>query len=90
MYRTEMADYRIILFTLLAITVLCISESQARPRVPRDLFAEYENNYDAMNKNEESFNVPNDYEPKANDYEDKRNDYENKDGCNTPMGGWFC
>jgi hypothetical protein len=93
-----MAGYRVILF--LAVTVLTISEIRARPRVTRDVLAEFENSYDAMNKNEELFNFPNDYEDEANDYKDDTNDYEDKTddyenipkaaGCNTPTGGWFC
>ena len=94
-YTAEMTDYRVILITLLAVAVLCISEAEPRPHVPRDLFAEFENSYDAMNKNEELFNIPNDSEDKANNYEDKANNDEDEreevgEGCNGPTGGWFC
>ena len=96
-----MADYRVIALALFVLTATYISKSHARPRVSRDLFAEYENSYDAMNKNEESFNIrPNDYESKTSDYDDDTDDYEAKpravedvevkNGCNTPKGGWFC
>ena len=94
-----MANHRLIIFALFALTAAYISKSQARPRASRDLFAEYENGYDVMNKNEESFNVqPNDYESKARDYEDDTKDYEEKpredeetrEGCNGPKGSWLC
>jgi hypothetical protein len=88
-----MTDYRVILITLLAVAVLCISEAELRPHVPRDLFAEFENSYDAMNKNEELFNIPNDSEDKANNDEDETNDEKREkvaEGCNGPTGGWFC
>ena len=86
-----MADYRVILFTVLAVAVFCISDIQARPHAAHGLFAEFENSFDATNKNEEMFNIPNDNAGKANDYDDKRNDESNEiEGCNTPTGGWFC
>lgn len=83
--RNKMAGCRV--FTLLLIAVLFISESHAYPAASRDLFAEYENSYDVLNKNEDLYNVPNDYEDNTRATDDE----EIKKGCNNGVpGGWLC
>lgn len=90
-----MLGCRIIPFALIAIMML--SENHAHPVQTRDLTAEFENTYDAVDKNEEQLNFPNDYEDRSEEARNKK-DYEDspkggngeKRGCITHAGSWFC
>ena len=86
-----MAGYRLFLIAFL-VYVFCFSKSAARPRNGRDLFADFENSYDVMDKNEQLLNFPNDSESKTNEDDKNPREFkdEDKEGCNSPIGGWLC